>query len=938
MKLKHFILAASLLTSSVVYSDQITSQGIGPFGGLNTSQAQEALPAQQSPDLLNVDVGNGGTSVKKRQGYGLDVTLNFSTGPVHNLYKFFDSSGNEVRLAFNDVKVNSSVNGAAWSVILTTGVTSGATWDCTDYLGFAYCVSSAFDCPIKTNGTSAGTTGVCGTNGVPQGSLISNTGDRLLVGATSANPSRLYYSQSAVVTNFALGVQPSDSSFEDIVAPGSKLTHLAYRFGRWLWWKDQSFGFIVGTSQFDLQIITVSNTIGTLDNTDVFDGNYVYFRGSDAQIYTYDGSNLSRAISTDIGPTLKTANRRKANFWTQTSQSDFTAGGSNPTGTISLTSIPGAVTTSTNTTTDSSSANFGAGTVFGTGIDTYTVVGALTLHSYLADNFTNFNNWTSENDGVYTTGTMSASGGKMLCSTGACQAVSTQTINGDFVMQYTVASPAGGYNFEVAFLNNSLQGYGVYVTRNGGTSQPIARKYSNFNDHSAGLTLLCTGSTAISSGDVITMTRIAATSTFNIYRNSVLACTTTDSTYTSFTNIRAFYSSNDTQGSFDDIYDTAGKGYFNSQLKDTSYASPVYGTILPSTSATGSYSFSYKCSSSTIGALTAETAYTTDGRITGCDGKRYIIWGTTLTATSSGSSPIQITDLSILSASTGTYYSAVNNAPNLTSFSTIGISDSNTGNSSISYFTRSSTNSFTVLSTTPTWVAQPKNATVTASTGTYMQLRADFSITAASETPTLSDFTFNWFEGSASDKMYGTYFSNAIWFSVSIGTTTSTNNRIFRYDLLSNLWTLYDIASNGFLTYNNNLYFGDPTAGRVFQFGNNVYSDNGTAINAYWKSKPFFGDSPFTEKDMRMGSWYVASDSGTTLTITYTLDESTNTVVKNISLADTRKGMIRNNYNFPAGTAPTVFSAKFGDNSTNPPWEVFGGLLTFVPRPIVVTP
>jgi hypothetical protein len=250
----------------------------------------------------------------------------------------------------------------------------------------------------------------------------------------------------------------------------------------------------------------------------------------------------------------------------------------------------------------------------------------------------------------------------------------------------------------------------------------------------------------------------------------------------------------------------------------------------------------------------------------------------------------------------------------------------------LTYYTRASTNTFTVLSSTPTWVSQTNGATVAASTGTYMQARVDFAVDAATQTPTLNDFTFNWYEGSAADKMYGTYFNNAAWFSVSLGTAASTNNRIFRYDLLSNLWTLYDIPANGFVTYNNNLYFGDPTAGKVYQFGQNATSDSGVAINAYWKSKPFFGDSPFTDKDLRLASYYIAASSGTTLNITYTLNEST-TIAKTINLYDSHRNVIQNNWNFPLGSVATNFNVQFGDNSTNPPWEVFGGAVTFVPRP-----
>lgn len=872
------------------FADQITSQGIGPFAGLNTNSDPKAISASQSPDLLNVDIGNGGTSVKKRQGYGLDATMTFSTGPVHNLYKFFDSSGNEVRLAFNDVKVNASVNGSAWSVVLTTGITSGATWDCTDYLGFAYCVSSAFDCPIKTNGTSAGTTGVCGTNLVPQGSLISNSGDRLLVGATSANPSRLYYSQSAVVTNFALGVQPSDSSFEDIVAPGSKLTHLAYRFGRWLWWKDQSFGFTVGTGQFDLQIVTVSNTIGTLDNTDVFDGNYVYFRGSDAQIYTYDGSVLSRAISSDIAPTLRTANKRKANLWTQTTQADFQTGSIVPTGQLSTTINAGSVVPSSATTTyylTASSYTLNAQTI-----------NNFSFESGQSTNWTAGTGWSNQTSLSRTCGTISAQDGTKYEAI-ASNSITAKVVNGQTGVLISSIPVTGGTECTWTATNLTLPtssigipgaivfDSGIYqlwsdtFTLNGNTVQ----FYANFG-HTTGPTL-----NYIFIDDIASSPKASSgTFTSSVYDLGITSSTA---------QIQAAWTPASATGAF---------------------------VLLGSTATTGN----------STGAFA--TVLTSTGTNSGTN--RFVKLVSTLTFTTSD---IISTTATIVASSTGTFYSAVNNAPNLTSFSTVGMTDS-VGNSTITYYVRGSSNSFTVLSSTPAWVLQAKNGTANisfaslATATTYFQLRADFSITAATETPTLSDFTFNWYEGSAADKMYGTYFNNAIWFSLSLGTSTTTNNRIARYDLLSNVWTVYDITANGFLTYNNNLYFGDPTAGRVFQFGNNVYSDNGTAISAYWKSKPFFGDSPFSEKDLRMGSWLVASDSGTTLTVTYTLDESTNTVIKNINLYDSRKGMIRNNYNFPAGTIPTVFSAKVGDNSTNPPWEVFGGLVTFVPKPIVVTP
>lgn len=777
MKIKSLILTAFVAILGAVAchaDDPIQMQAIGPFGGLNTNVSQEAISSSQSPDLLNVDIGTSGTSVKKRQGYGLDSVLG-STEAAHNLYKFFDSSGNEIRLAFNDKLVSSSINGATWSVILTTG-TKGATWDCTDYLGFAYCVSSSFDNPIKTNGTIAGTTGAGGTNAVPSGSLVSNSGDRLLVAATAANPSRLYYSQSAVFSNFTLGIQPSDSSFEDIVAPGSKLTHIAYRFGKWLWWKDQSFGFIVGTGQFDLQIITVSNTIGTLDNTDVFDGNYVYFRGSDAQIYTYDGSVLSRAISSDIAPTLRQANRRKANSWTS-----------------------------------STAADWNAGTIVG--LDTTTIAPSMGLtYSRLTDySFESFVGLSS-NVGWTTTGARMVPLNSPVVAT--CGIVTAK--DGSFLM--SSQDPGGGFSAKIVLSTNTA--------------------------------------TIVSSTSILATTGCAGWAPQTL-------------------SIPSFF-----------VGDSMRFIFFSADGSTM--------TSIPFLSSGNSITFYTQSDSG--GASTHIFFDFVDG----------LAVGTT----------------------TGTFKSPIHNMPLIAAWN--GFSSMQTLNGgSIAFSVCSSTNSN--LSAPVSCANQPNNSNVAVSTGTYVQWIATFTVTNSSQTPSLSNVSFNWYEGSASDKMYGTYFNNGIWFSMSLG-TASTNNRIFRYDLLSNLWTLYDIPANGFLTYSNNLYFADPAAGKVYQFGNGVYSDNGSSINSYWKSKAFFGTDPFSDKDLRMTSWYIAEDSGTILNMTYTLNESS-TIAKTVNLYDSRKNIIQNNSNMPLGSVATNFNVQFGDTSTNPPWEVFGGAVYYVPRP-----
>lgn len=872
---------------------------IGPFGGLNTRDSPAIIGASQAQDMLNVDITPGGRSVKKREGFGLDTTFEYSTSPVHGVYKFFDANGNEVRLVGHDLGLYASVSGASW-VRVATG-TLAATWQCTDWLGQAYCVTSARDTPVRTNGVVSGTTY---QSTIPAGMLIASTADRLLVGNTATNPSRLYYSGSTNFVDFTLGVLPTSSSFEDITAPGSQLTHLAYQYGNWLWWKDQSFGYITGTGQTDLNIVTVSNTIGTYDNTDIFWQGMDYFRGSDQHIYAYDGAVLTN-LTRDITPTVTSANRRKANSWTQTSQTDFQGGVSTPAANISLTVSPGDVTVS------SFVANEYSNTQWNSGTSSNFAIGTSNLSLLTADG------------NIPNNGFESGSANWTL-SNGTVQAASTVGVN------CTLAARSGTH-----FLENDVANEGSGATYK--ASLQICASGTEINnvtwaeaDNSCSYTqrtLSSSGATAKSVKIAITDTTSAATvATSDCFLNSgtnITFYTASDLTRLSVPVLRSMVFDDITSGS-----DTITSGYYTSPVYNTGFASSTFQLQGIWTVSTSTPVFSLLTSTGSTGPWTSLTTSTGTNGI----GNKFAIYTTTISVIQGQDALTSISSFTILSRSTGTYYSAVNNAPNLTSWSTFGANDSTPGNSAITYYVRTATGSFAVGSSTVAWVQQTKNATVNYSTGTYFQLRADFGITAATETPTLSDFTFSWYEGTASDKMYGIYFDYGLWFSLSVGSTTSNNNRVLRYDLINQIWTIYDTPSNGFLTYNNRLYFGSPTVGKLYEFGGGLTSDDNVAINSFWKSKDFFGASPFLDEDMRTLSWYVKQSSGTTLAITYTTNGQTSTSY-NLNLYSPTTQFIRNNRNFPAGTQVNTINFKFGDNSTNPLWEVFAGGYTYVPRP-----
>jgi hypothetical protein len=205
-----------------------------------------------------------------------------------------------------------------------------------------------------------------------------------------------------------------------------------------------------------------------------------------------------------------------------------------------------------------------------------------------------------------------------------------------------------------------------------------------------------------------------------------------------------------------------------------------------------------------------------------------------------------------------------------------------------------------------------------------MQSKIDFSITSATQNPTVNNFAFNWFEGAATDKAYIKFWNDYVWISVSSG-TSGLNNRILRWDTVNQVWLLDDIPMNGIIVDNNRLYFGSPSAGKVYVYDDSLKTDDSGDIESYWKSKDFAGDDPFLQKTFDQADFIVNSASGTTLSVTYTLDVTSSTTI-NLNLYDpVHPGttVMRKGINLP-GNVGTFFNVKVGDDSSNDPWEVMG--------------
>lgn len=873
------------------------------FKGLNNNQNSVLLDPSEAQDLLNIDVSPGGASFAKRDGFGVYKALGTSKA-VHGGFHAFDSTGNDYQLWGSSTSLYGIVADGT-PIQLISSATLNSTWDCADSQGLSYCVDSNRDAYIKTNGTTQT------WNITPLGTMVESTPDRIIVAGVSGTPNTLYVSQSNTFTNFTVGVNSTDAFTEVIASPGSKLTHIRWGCGKLLWWKDQSFGWFDFDNQYAAQVKTVSNSIGTFDNTSAIDpGGQVWFRGQDGHTYRYDCSILTKE-SIDITPNIQASGKRVSNSWTQTTQSDWQAGVSTPAINFSFNVSVGDVSLSSFTATDSVNADF----ILGSGTNVSINASSVQIST---------NNTGSINDpdfeGTYATNYVGS--GPVFDTS---EAASACTLNPQSGSQFLRMSAGNGADSTCNLV------YGVKILDQSGSV--IDTKSSTGANNNCGWTNQILTSTPnvgkrvkfafFESGD-------------NCIGSPFVHVSTTVASYIFGGSVSYYYSCNlHTPGgsklwcSFDNVTggsSTIATGSFTSRTFDTSISSTV---VLGQANWTVSTSTPYfevqSASNSTTGPW---KAIATSSNTNATNGLQYVRYISSFTIGATENALTTLDDVTVVVKSTGgTFASQVKNAPNLNAWSTFGANTQATGGTE-TFYMRSSTFGFTTSSATPVWTAQSVGALVSVATGTFFQVRDDFVATSATSPLALNDFTTNWFEGSATDQAYMLYFDNAIWESVAFGAGQAANNYIFKYDLINQGWTLYNFGAGGLLVEANTLYFGDTstTGANVFNFGTST-SDNGTAIQSFWRSKSYAGADPFLQTALTNIDIFAKKDTGTTLTATYTIDTSSATAYSvNLSTSNL---IVQSRKLLPSGKQGYVWDFKLGDTSASSAWEVLGYRIGF---------
>lgn len=841
----------------------------------------------------------------KRGGY--TTAFSSKTYSYSGLWSYQDTSGNiwMVARSSDTIMATTGIGTSNFNIKIAT-VSASNTVNAVSAFGNIYFVDQTQGV-YYWNGTS--TTYVSGS---PHGQYIAEFHGRIWVaGLAVPNGLQLYGSKYLDGTTWTTGSLATDpvvltvslaDNYDVITALSASFSDVMHIFGNY------HIHSLIGFDQTNFQVSLISKEIGCIDQGSVqpYLGGIVF--ASPRGIEFFDGYKATR-ISDPIKNRIDSftlGSYFNSNSWAQSNQSDFETGSSSPTNSLSTTISPGDVIVS----------SFG-----------YTDLTVGT--SNFSDSFSSIGNWTPS--GSYGTN-MSVTGNTAICAGGGdCRSTSNQLVNNDFLIHFTATRDpnSGSARFiMVGAFDSGNKGYYIQLSATPSNAIQICET----NNFLAGVddtcqSVVCSASNA-STPITVDLQRTSATNTLAVYFNGTIICSGVDSTVTSFQRYGMAIGAMP-GGAISGFQATPRM--VTSPVQDTSFKTSKMMLQSNYTAGTSTPSFSVFSSSSVGGPF---TSVVTSTGTTGT-GNEFIYYSSTITPVSPGTTLPIIGSVSFVARSTGTYYSAVHNVSSMNSWGNFSVDDVSNGGT-ITYFVRSATSSFTVLSSTPAWAPQIKNSIITSSTGTYFQMSSTFSITLATQTPTLNDFTFNWNVGSRKPPMASMVYDNRYWLSVTTNTADSSNDGVL---VLSKgpIWTRFSIHAGAFINWKNQPYFADAdSTGYTYQLEQGL-NDNGTAIDSWFKTKDYAPGGII--KDKVWDKFYmVANNEGNyNIYTNYYTDRvatgfSLGTVVQNET-----PGTLLANLNIPIDATHQNFSRtislKFQNNDIDAPFKFYGGSLKYHLRP-----
>lgn len=916
-KFLSFLLVTACLSPCLAVTKNKEFQIYSFSKGIDTYHSPTAIPEGYVQDAQNI-LFDDLAPASKRLGYS--VAFSTKSYSYTGLWTYTDQTNTSWLIARSSDQITAN-NLAGTMVVISTISAANAVGE-TNAFGNAYFVDQTQGV-YYWNGTS--TTYVSGS---PKGSIITQFHNRLWVtGAAVPNGNQLYgsayYSGSVWTTGlnatdpvqYSVGLQ---DNFENTTAEYVYLDTL-YIF------KHASIFALYGFDQTNFQISQLTQECGCIDGNTIQTYNsglkFVSLRGIE-NFNGYSCQRISDSIKNKVDPAIQVGGYSQQS-WVQSQQSDWNSGTFSPVNSLNSSVSSPALVLSTGTIGDTTVAGFSSGTFVNTGA------------SGLGGVLLNFNN-----SGTVTNPGCEVNDGGTGCqgwtNVGVGNWGQTNSFGGT---PCTVFPRSGSAMFGAEFSNSFHAPYTLTVyAKNASNGSVLSSVQETINSALCSWTLGTVPGNSSYAGIrfYLEMDYQSATGP------GVLPQYRTSDTYIYSGGPINFYYNSDSQGSWDffaavfvdDISQgssTITTGSFTSQIFDTKMSSAAYQLSFNANYNTEPITMDLKTSTSPTGQFVETLASTSSIAI----GNRYAIYTATFTVGSGDNALTLLTGATAyFTASTGTFISQIHNVGAINSWGNFSVQDTlNDGN--ISFYVCGSTNSNMGYPTSCS--TQIPNSQILISTKTYVQWVATFTVTAATQTPTLQSGTVQWFSGNAQVPMASTVWDNRYWLSLTTTTTDTSNDAVLVLNP-ANSWTSFDIHAGAFSQYKNSLYHADSLPSGKVYLDNQGTSDNGKAINAYLVTRNE-SLADLTSDDYFYALYPSATSSGACpMSIQYTVDSSTSSYSLASPLLSEFNTISSVRLPFPIDSAHQDFGQtinfKVGTNDSTCSWQFIGLEGLYKSRPL----
>jgi len=815
--------------------------------GVDTYHGSTSLPdgfVQNSLNVLFDDVA----PITKRHGY--TVAWSTKSYSYTGLWTYTDPNNNTWHIVRSSDQI--TANNFSGSVVLITTVSINNTVGETNAFGNAYFVDQ--------------TQGVYYWNGShmtqvassPLGSQIVSFHNRVwVIGAAVPNGNQLYGSKYGDGTIWTTGLNATDpvqfsvglqDNFDNVTAEYVYLDTL-YLF------KHSTIFGLYGFDQTSFQISFLTQECGCVDQNSIqtYNGSlkFVSLRGVE-DFNGYTCKRISDPIKNKIDPGILTEGFSQQS-WVLQSQSDWQSGTIySPPNSLNTTSASPSLVLSTQAAavfTDATQANWDAGTL--SNMDTTSQAPGLAVNlssTVIYDQGTSPSQINTANQG-----------GSAQWSGTWAQA---------FAQSFTTTSDP----------YQQLTNFGMVICQVGTISTTLTVKLYSDNNGVPGSYLGTSGSVSGSGtgtcGSNNTLVNINLTSTvlspstkYWIYVPAI----GTSANYTGWNLASSAYGatwgsiSGIIPGNYQTFSATINKGRISYSPTSGSITSRVFdsgvstGTLLfnwgvfntSETDNGNTITYQTQVATATTGPWDAPVSVT-PGSLIGSSNKRYIQYISSFNTTNVPSlSPVlsSVTlNTTVIENSSGVFKSPVHSFGSINSFGNFSVNQL-LNNGSIAYsICASTTSNMSVDSCQTININSPITlSTGTGGSGTYAQWYSTFSVTNATQTPTLQSGTIQVFSGNRAPPMSSTVWDNRYWLSFSSNPLDSFNDIV---EVLNTrgAWAPMDIHAGAFTQTKNTLYHADSLSSGNIYLDNQSYADNGNPINVFVQTKDYsFGDLPADE-------------------------------------------------------------------------------------------